>query len=238
MYETLNTAGLAQVLNQFSAPMFALERISPDAPFLFIAVNDAMEVSGEFVREDVLGKKFGTVLGTRDAAMIEHKYTRCLAQRTILRFSDRLAFLPDHGVWDTTLQPACLTNGHERVIATCVQEAVVQKRFPNTVSLDNIEYLSAIADFQLQNLISMFEHLPAQTLLATQAEHRIEKLSGMCRSVQRAVADINRTAQKAQLGPCAQDIPPQARLAPQRQEMFQRCGTLRAIKEVSSEVYK
>jgi hypothetical protein len=55
-----------------------------------------------------------------------------------------------------------------------------------------------MADFQLQNLVTLFDTYRDHDLFQLEATPRIEKLSGMCRSIQRAVADIRKIVHSAQ----------------------------------------
>ena len=69
--------------------------------------------------------------------------------------------------------------------------------------LDDIQYFSSMADLQLQNLISTFEIFRDRELFSIQNEQHIDKLAGMCRTVQRAVEDIKKVVRSSnvQLNP-------------------------------------
>lgn len=65
------------------------------------------------------------------------------------------------------------------------------------MTYDNIRYFSALADMQLQNLLSMFEAARDQGLFSDDSASRVTRLCGVCRSVQRSVEDIRDTVRRA-----------------------------------------
>lgn len=231
MYEMISKVALAQLLNQFSAPMFALERTNLSAPFRFVHINDAMEQVAHCDRHEIIGTLLSKVLPVHDHKSIMRYFMHSIETGEVIRFRESFAFSGESSRWDVTLQPILLADGSNRIIATCIQEAAASY-LPETPALDDIQYFSSIADFQLQNLISTFETCQAGDLFEGQSNQRIERLSGMCRAVQRAVADIKKSLRNAQYGHAIAPTPLQSHNVPHTHPMFSRCGTLKEIADV------
>ncbi|NNK16964.1 MAG: PAS domain-containing protein [Sulfitobacter sp.] len=89
MLNTLSIAQLDELLDQFSVPMFAIERRGPDHDFRITCMNRALEELAGQMRQDLLGKP---VLELAAAAeeMLEF-YQRCVTTRQTIRFA---FFLP------------------------------------------------------------------------------------------------------------------------------------------------
>lgn len=198
MYETTSNTTLAQLLNQFSAPMFAVERANCDTPFYFVGINHAMERAGKCTASDLVGKALNTLMPPTELAAVLRHYEHCVLEQAIVRFEDTFTLRDIKATWDTTLQFVEMADGRQRIIGTTVQQSVPKPTTADTDTYDDIHYFSTMADFQLQNLISMFETHNGTELFKNEADVRLEKLSGMCRTVQRAVEDIKKVVSSAQ----------------------------------------
>jgi len=215
--------------------MFAVERSDPAAAFRFVFLNDALEGAAPCNRWDIIGKTLAEVMPSDEGDAAARRFKHCIDTREVVRFADTFAFSPEHGLWDTTLQSAVLPDGRERVVATSIQQRTPAQPPKETVVLEDIQYFSSMADFQIQNLITMFETYQAKELFEDEAEQRIAKLSGMCRTVQRAVSDIKKSVRNAQCTHIPIDAEPLARPVFHRHTTMTRCGTLKALTDVSTE---
>jgi hypothetical protein len=198
MNDTASAATLSQLLNQFSVPMFAVERNGPYSTFRFACLNDAMAATGDSPAAEVIGKSAFDILPMQEAEIANGRYLECALTRSVVRFRDRFTTKGRKVIWDTTLQFVALPNNAERVLGTSIEIPSEDSALPDAVTFEDIQYISTMADFQLQNLVTLFDSYGGHDLFQFEATPRIEKLSGMCRSIQRAVADIRKIVHSAQ----------------------------------------
>jgi hypothetical protein len=199
-------SALETLLNQFSVPMFALDRAGPQDAFRFVCINDALEQGGDWPAENVLGRSVYELLPKVEADIAHTRYTQCIDQGGALRYSDRFTTAGRPVVWDTTLQHVALKDGGDRVVGTCIKIAEDLPEAHQEPALDDIQYFSSMADLQLQNLISTFEIFRDRELFAIQNEQHIDKLAGMCRTVQRAVEDIKKVVRTSHNSPSRPEL--------------------------------
>lgn len=235
MYQMLTIASLTQVLNRSSVCMFAVERATPAAPFTVSVVNNAMLKEGADVVNNVCRCSLNDLLSQTDF----HRLETHLAANSEAAGSDnsdeRFQLISEAGIWDVTLQPMKPPGGGDRVIVTVLGQRATAAPPTETLAFEDIQYFSSMADYQIQNLIALFENLQDADLFETASEQRIAKLSGMCRTVQRAVADIRKTIQNAngQSPSSAKGNLPISQMA--QMSALDRCGTLKALTDFSSE---
>lgn len=198
MHKTASAAALTKLLNQFSVPMFAVERKDPRATFRFVCLNEAMAVTGGRSAARTIGKSTFDLMPTTEAEIVNARYLECAQTREVVRFQDGFTTLGRRVIWDTTLQFMELSDGAQRIVGTSIQLSQQDTVLPETVTYENINYISTMADYQLQNLVTLFETYRDRDLFQAEAAPRIDRLSGMCRSIQRAVSDIRKIAQGAQ----------------------------------------
>lgn len=235
MYDMLSSAALAHHLNQTSTPMYALERTDSAGAFRFASLNDAMERAALCTRRDVIGKTLAEALPADESITAQRRLAHCIETLDVSRFTDRFTITAQPFAWDTTLHPIRLSDGTERIVASAIRQDISVTARPETVAFDDIKYFSSVADFQIQNLISLFETYDATDLLLAETEQRIAKLSGMCRTVQLAVAEIGKTIRAAQAIHHKNPVLPFEQQSPHFQTTLAKCGTLKALTDLATE---
>jgi len=234
MYDMLSRADLAQHLNQSPTPMYALERTKNAAPFRFIVLNTAMERAALCRQSDVIGKTLSEVLPADESIAAQCRVSHCMDTLVVTQFTDRFTITAQPFAWDTTLHPIRLVDGRQRIVASAIRKDNPTAAQPETVALEDIKYFSSIADFQIQNLISLFETYDANDLLRAETEQRIAKLSGMCRSVQVTVSEIGKSIRAAQAVHQKNFVRPNADHSPLIQTTLTKCGTLQALTDLAT----
>ncbi|GFE49286.1 hypothetical protein So717_10390 [Roseobacter cerasinus] len=197
MLNTSSAEKLAAILDQFSIPMFAAERASHKSDFQIVCINRAHAEATGVKAEAARGATLRDMLPPRQADVVLGRYAECARTQSPLRYLETLT-LPD-GVqqWDTTIQPVRLASGGDRVIGTAIQIIGDSSSKGTQMTYDNIRYFSAMADMQLQNLLSMFDAARDQGLFSDDSVSRVSRLCSVCRSVQRSVEDIRETVRQA-----------------------------------------
>ena len=185
-------SALERLLNQFSVPMFALDRSGSNNAFSYVCINRALESAGGKPANQVLGRSVHDLLPKLEADIAHTRYSQCAEQRGDLRFRDRFTTAGKPVLWDTTLQHVMLKDGGDRIVGTSIRMTEEGCQAQKDPALDDIQYFSSMADLQPRNLISTFEIFRDRELFAIQNEQHIDKLAGMCRTVQRAVEDIKK----------------------------------------------
>ena len=212
MEEDTETDPVTALLNGFPVPMFALERATLRAPFRFVSFNEAMQRNHRRPATELLGRTPREVMCEREATIAERAYAACARRRDVVRFRDVFTTAGRPVVWDTTLQYVPLPDGQERILgtATTLSDAPAPDR---AGAFDDIRFFASVADYQLQNLISLFDDLRGEGLLPPEQVQRAERVGAMCRAVQRAVTDIRDTVARAQDGIATPSARPPARRA-------------------------
>ena len=185
-------SALERLLNQFSVPMFALDRSGSNGAFSFVCINRALESAGARPANQVIGRSVHDLMPKIEADIAHTRYSQCAEQRADLRFRDRFTTAGKPVVWDTTLQHVVLKDGGDRVVGTSIRMTEEDCQVQKDPALDDIQYFSSMADLQLRNLITTFEIFRNRELFSIRNEQHIDKLAGMCRTVQRAVEDIKK----------------------------------------------
>ncbi len=198
MQDTVSTGALSQLLDQFSVPMFAVERSGPFATFRFVSMNKSMAAAAGRTAVSSIGRSMFDLLDVAEAEVANNRLLECALTRNVLRYRERFTTSGTKSIWDTTLQFVPLSGAGERVLGTSILLSSEDTATPEVTTLEDINYISTMADFQLQNLVSLFETYRSQELFRPEAAPRIAKLGGMCRSIQRAVIDIKKIADRAQ----------------------------------------
>lgn len=206
MFDTLSVTQLDTLLNQFSIPMFVIERKTPKAEFRIVGLNHALEQLAGLTRTEMLGR---SILGMAAAAKDTMEYyQRCVRTQQTIRFSFTFSKEQQQFYWHKTLQYARSPEGYDRVIATAVIVPDHQRDFQDRVTFDDLHYFSSIADLQLENLNSAFDSATAECHLRPIDESRIMRLHATCRTVQRTVNDIKHIVRRAQLRHAPADMKP------------------------------
>lgn len=206
MLDTDSADQLAAIFDQFSVPMFAAERASVQSEFKIVCINQAHAEATGFEPITLRDTAVRDLLPRTEADFAIGRYAECARTQNSLRYLETLT-LPD-GVqqWDTSIQPVQLAGGGDRVIGTTFKIADAENTNGAQMTYDNIRYFSALADMQLQNLLSMFEIARVQGLFNTDSAGRVHRLCGICRSVQRSVEDIRETVRRASPDPTQRKI--------------------------------
>ena len=149
MHDTASAAALSQLLNQFSVPMFAVERSGPYSTFRFACLNDAMATTGQQPVAEILGKSAFDILPMQEAEVANGRYLECALTRSVVRFRDRFTTDGRRVIWDTTLQFVELPNSAERVLGTSIQLGAEDATLPEAVTFEDIQYISTMADIAI-----------------------------------------------------------------------------------------
>lgn len=190
MLDTHSADQLAGLLNQFSVPMFAAERPTGKHGFRYICINQTLSSATGFQPDTICGRDLCDFLPEKVAKIMMGNLTRCADMQQGFRCRETWETPLGWQEWDTTLQHVQLPSGADRVIGTAFQ--VTQDRSPDSerATFDNIRFHSSLAEMQLQNLVSLFEATRDQGLFSHDSLNRVTRLCGICRTVQRSVADI------------------------------------------------
>ena len=196
MLNTLSIAQLDELLDQFSVPMFVIERKGPNHDFRITCMNSALEELAGQPRQDLLGR---SVLEMAAAAeeMLEF-YQRCVTTRQTIRFAFLFTKEQREIRWDKTLQYARSPEGHDRVIATAIKISEQAPLLQDRLAFEDVRYYSSIADLQLENLSSAFKSATEQARVTPIDEERIMRLHAVCRTIQSTVGDIKDVVRTAQ----------------------------------------
>jgi PAS domain S-box-containing protein len=170
MFDSLTDVELQTVLDQFSIPMFVLDRMSPDYPFHIVCMNKALEQLSQRPRAQVVGKSIYDLLPSDEAEEASRNYIRCARLRRDVRFSEVFTSDGARYEWDTTLQSVQTRGGHDRIVGTTQR---IERHMPR------LSDQFALADNDLVTL-------------------RNTQLMAVCRSVQRAMGDVKQTVRQAQ----------------------------------------
>ncbi len=197
MLDTSSAENLAALLDQFSIPMFAAERATADHDFELICINRAHADATGFDPATARGVALRNLLPPNQAEIVIGRYTECTRTQSPQRYLETLTLPGGIQQWDTTIQPVRLPSGGDRVIGTAIQIAGDSPSDGTQMTYDDIRYFSAMADMQLQNLLSMFEAARDQGLFSDDSASRVTQLCCVCRSVQRSVEDIRETVRRA-----------------------------------------
>ncbi len=197
MLNTSSAEKLAAILDQFSIPMFAVERASDTSDFALVCINRAHAEATGLASEGSQGVALRDLLSPKQANNVAGRYAECARTQSPLRYLETLTLPAGVQQWDTTIQPVRLASGADRVIGTAIQIAGDSRSEGTQITFDNIRYFSALADMQLQNLLSMFDAAREQGLFSNDSASRVSRLCGVCRSVQRSVEDIRQTVRLA-----------------------------------------
>ena len=206
MLDLLSVPELDALLDQFTVPMFVLEREHPDGEFRITCMNRALEDLAGKAREALVGQPIRE-LAVAAEEMLDF-YQRCVVTRQTIRF----AFLTSHGHrqirWDKTLQYARSPEGYDRVIATAVKSAEPEPSLEDRLGFEDVRYFSSVADLQLENLSSALDTAVAHARAVPIDEDRIMRLHAICRTIQSTVGDIKEVVKTAQLRHRTSGMPP------------------------------
>lgn len=190
MFDTSSPKELAELFDNFSVPMFAADRRAPGEGFKLVCINHALEKTSGFSYGDCQGADIYDLLPESEATEVSRKYALCADNRCDVRYREKLTMTNQILEWDTSLQFVKLPDGSERIVGTAFQIVKSRSDTLKTLAFDDIQYFSSIADLHLQNLISMFETAASEEIFNGNNLQRINKLTGVCRAVQRSVDDI------------------------------------------------
>jgi hypothetical protein len=233
MLNMLSIAQLENLLDQFSVPMFLVERQETADEFRISTLNRAFEDLSGLPRQNIVGQSIVKLAAAAAAKDTVKYYSQCVTTRRPIRFT--FLFSQDHSqsYWDNTLQYARSPEGHDRVIATAIKVPDVQPLLQDRLAFEDLRYYASIADLQLENLSSAFSAVTQMARVTPIEEERISRLNATCRTIQRTVSDIKkivRTAQARHMPPDLRALEPDA--APDDQILQDRdLNTLRALEE-------
>lgn len=223
MNDIINKTARAHSPNQISCPMFAVERAHPDALFRFVSINEAIMRDAYGDHSHIIGRTIAEVFSPKECAPILRSIAQYRATKSTVPFLCTLILGAESSQFDTSLNVTSTPDGRDRMVAVCTGQTTHQ---PAIAAFDDIQYFSSLADFQIQNLITTFETYQACDIFGS--EQRIAKLSGMCRTVQRAVEDIKKSVRNARKDEKSETTFD----GPMHQAALDRCGTLKALTDL------
>ncbi len=227
MLQVIPANQLSDLFDQFSVPMFAVERPSAEAAFRLVCINRAhAEATG--LNPGGLGNKACHDLLPRGEANVVGRHIRsCAETRREVRFRETLSWPKGPQVWDTVLQHVLLDTGADRVVGTGLQISAPD-RLGSTATLEDVRFYSALADMQLHNLVALFDAAKDQEIFRRDNEDRTQRLSGACRSALRSVEDIRNVLDRDQ----SEQSPKQ--MTGHGREQHVKSGVVRAICDVAA----
>lgn len=206
MFETLSNSELESILNQFSVPMFIIERRAAGQDFQMVGLNSALETLAGQTRSAIMGRSVSDMAAAGVANDASEYYLRCVTTRSTVRFTYLFAHEDHEARWITTLQYTQSPEGYDRVIATAIDVPQERPMLQDRLAFEDVRYFSSIADLQLENLNSAFSSARQAASLPQMQEERIMRLHAVCRTVQRSVADIRDIVKQAQIRHGTQDV--------------------------------
>ena len=234
MFDTLPNAELQALMDQFSVPMFAVGRKSPEDTFRIVCINRAFEEAGQHGRDDMIGLQLDALLPSAEAHEVIRNFDSFARTRRNVRFVEKLTTGSDGAEWDTTLQFSTTPEGYDRLIGTALPVLQGRSSLSDRMAFEDIRYYAAMADLHIQNLLTACDLPAASEAEMHRTEMRVPNLHSICRSVQRTVADIKETVRKAQKRHEAHQL----RLSLERealaeQELVQGCDSHNTVTELS-----
>ena len=198
MLHTENTSDLQAMFDAFQTPMFMAERENPDASFEILCINTAHCRASGLDRNNACGAPLQEILPASEAQQVEARWRTCAETRAPQRCLERMT-LP-HGVihWDTALQHIAMPTGSDRVLGVSLQLREPEPSHRNPNVFEDINYFSALADLQIQNLVSVFEDVKQDGLFCSHSRARVGHLAGICRSVRQALKNVQDTVRCGQ----------------------------------------
>ncbi|MEW9920611.1 PAS domain S-box protein [Marimonas sp. MJW-29] len=196
MLDTLSIAQLERLLEQFSVPMFVIERRAPDSEFCITCMNSALEELAGHTREDLLGRSTLEIAAAAEDTM-KH-YQRCVTTHQTIRFAFLFTNQQKEMQWDKILQYSRSPEGHDRVIVTAIKMSHDTPLLQDQIAFEDVRYFSSIADLQLENLSNAFASATEKARVTPIDEERIMRLHAVCRTIQSTVADIKQVVRTAQ----------------------------------------
>ncbi|KIN62740.1 PAS 9 domain containing protein [Sulfitobacter noctilucicola] len=208
MFQTLSIPKLEELLDQFSVPMFVIERTGPRESFILATLNRAFEELSGTSRHDLLGQPIIRLASTGMPEEAISYYRNCIRTGETVRFS--YTYTDENGdvLWETTLQHANGPDNEDRIIATAMKLPREQSALQDQLAFDDLHYFSSMADLQLENLSSAFDSVVCRPGFTEIDEDRVMRLHAVCRTVQRSVADIKDIVRRAQIRHARQVAPP------------------------------
>lgn len=198
MFNTQDAKHLCALFNQFNVPIFAAERSKQGAEFKMICLNRSFCEASGLNSKAAIGERLEGVFRSSDQPSIHELFHKCADTRAGLRFRHQIDLPVGLKSWDMCLQHATPPAGGDRVVAVafCGNEPT---RAPiRDITFADISYFSALADLQLQNLISIFERAQKDKLFCQDTPLQIDQLAGLCRSIQQAVHDVQNSVRHTQ----------------------------------------
>lgn len=212
MFDTPQLVDIETHIKQFPVPMFAVERSSPEDDFRFLHRNQELQNIDQPDAGEMTGQSAFDIWPLAEARRLQARFEECCDARGTIRFRDVRTTAGHEVIWDTTLQYFENKYGADRLVGTTV--ALTATPVAKDRAFEDIRYMSAVADMQLQNLINLFESFRNDNLFSIQNEQRVSNVSRLCRTVQAAVSDITRIVRNADTdrpGQPKQDaLPPRA----------------------------
>lgn len=198
MFDMLSITELDQLLEQFSVPMFVIERRSAGHDFHMVGLNSALEELAEQPRSSLVGRSISKIapIGLPDDA--RQRYMECVTSKKTVRFAYVFVHEDREVRWEATLQYAQSPEAHDRVIATAIQVPQERALLQDRLAFEDVRYYSTIADLQLENLNNAFSSVSQEAQVTPIDEERIMRLHAVCCTIQRSVADIKDIVKRAQ----------------------------------------
>ncbi|WP_300032870.1 hypothetical protein [uncultured Roseobacter sp.] len=162
-----------------------------------VCINAAHQDASGLDAAHIRGAALGEFLPGDEAECTGQLYADCADADTDMRFYESLTLPSGVMHWDTCLQHVPLENGGSRVVGTTFQVLQQTDQDESRLVFDDIRFFSALADMQLQNLVSMFDAARKSELFCANSADRVAQLGSICRGVQKAVNDIQNIARQA-----------------------------------------
>ena len=198
MFDTLSNGQLETLLEQFTVPMFIIERCHPDDDFRMVGMNTALARLSDQPRESIVGRSVFDMALTGGASDAKAHYLRCATTRSVVNFSYVWKRPEGEARCDVTLQYGQSPEGNDRIIATVIHMMLPGPTLQDKIAFDDVSYFSSIADLQLENLSCAFSTASIDAHATVIEEERIMRLHAVCRTIQRSVSDIKDIVRRAQ----------------------------------------
>jgi len=177
---------LSETLDAFAVPMFAAERIAPDARFRLICVNTAHTARTGLQSTEVRGKSTFDLLPQADAEAVQGRYENCARLRQPTTYEEHLTLKGVITHWNTTLQPVYLADGTERIIGT----ALMIPAHPVRERLVDAAYFSAKAQMHVGKVRHFLDIMQFRQDVPYDLRNMAEMVGNLTNSLDTVLGDI------------------------------------------------
>lgn len=188
MFQNEDPDHLTATLDRYAVPMFIADR-RPGKDWRLQCVNAAHSRLTGMTTASVHGLSPHDLLDPHEADAVTSRYSSCINRDEVIHYGETLHIAGRATRWQTTLQPAVLPTGGDRVIGTALH-------FQPEVVAENggdADYFAAIAQMQFQKVQVFLDSLENRADLPLDARQKAMMVAGLMRSLDHVLSDVRRS---------------------------------------------